>query len=123
MEELRSRLPSCYHQFQKLFKPRIAVELPMHSSYNHAINLLPGTAPPWGPVYSLSKIELTALREYLETMLTSGKIRPSTSSVGAPILFVPKPHGRGLWLCVNYQGLNKITKKNRYLLLLMDELR
>ena len=95
----------------------------MHSPYDHAIDLLPGTAPPWGPVYSLSEIELTALREYLETMLASGKIRPSTSSAGALILFVLKPHGRGLRLCVDYQGLNKITMKNRYPLPLMDELR
>ena len=95
----------------------------MHSPYNHAIDLLPETAPPWGPVYSFSETELTALREYLETMRASGKIRPSTSSAGAPILFVPKPHGRGLRLCVDYRGLNKITMKNRYPLPLMDELR
>ena len=56
-------------------------------------------------------------------MLASGKIRPSTSSAGAPILFVPKPHSRGLRLCVDYRGLNKITMKNRYLLPLMDKLR
>ena len=123
VEELRSRLPSCYHQFQKLFEPRTAAELPMHSPYDHAIDLLPGTAPPWGPVYSLSETELTALREYLETMLASGKIRPSTSSAGAPILFVPKPHSRGLRLCVDYQGLNKIIVKNHYLLPLIDKLR
>jgi hypothetical protein len=46
VEELHSRLPSCYHQFQKLFEPRTAAELPKHSPYDHAIDLLPGTAPP-----------------------------------------------------------------------------
>src|SRR5947209_7012407 len=74
-------------------------------------------------VYSLSEIELAALREYLEMMLELGKIRPSMSSAGAPILFIPKPNGRGLRLCVDYRGLNKITMKNRYPLPLMDELR
>src|SRR5439155_21309540 len=39
------------------------------------------------------------------------------------ILFVPKPEGRGLRLCVNYRGLNKITIRNRYPLPLMNELR
>src|SRR5437763_8392420 len=34
-----------------------------------------------------------------------------------------KPHGRGLRLCVDYRGLNKITVKNRYPLPLMDEMR
>src|SRR5947209_16010933 len=74
-------------------------------------------------VYSLSEIELAALREYLEMMLELGKIRPSMSSAGALILFIPKPHDRGLRLCVDYRGLNKITVKNRYPLPLMDELR
>ena len=56
-------------------------------------------------------------------MLDSGKIRPSKSPAGAPILFVPKPHGRGLRLCVDYRGLNRVTIMNRYPLPLMNELR
>jgi len=52
-----------------------------------------------------------------------GKIRPSKSPAVAPILFVPKPHGCGLRLCVDYHGLNKVTIMNRYLLPLMNELR
>src|SRR5204863_3819713 len=64
-----------------------------------------------------------ALREFLDSALKSGKISPSRSPAGAPILFVPKPEGRGLRLCVDYRGLNKITIRNRYPLPLMDELR
>src|SRR6202048_4817365 len=56
-------------------------------------------------------------------MLKTGKIRPSKSPAGSPILLVPKPNGRGLRLCVDYRGLNKITVLNRYPLPLMDELR
>ena len=56
-------------------------------------------------------------------MRTSGKIRPSKSSAGAPILFVPKKEGRGLRLCVDNRGLNKVTILNRYPLPLMNELR
>ena len=51
-----------------------------------------------------------------------GKIRRSYSPIGAPILFVPKPDGT-LGLCGNYQGLNKITIKNKYPVPLMRELR
>jgi len=51
-----------------------------------------------------------------------GKIRRSSSPLGAPILFVPKADGT-LRLCVDYRGLNKITIKNKYLLPLMSELR
>jgi len=55
-------------------------------------------------------------------MIRTGKIRRSSSSTGAPILFVPKPHGRSLRLCVDYRGINRITIPNRYPLPLMQEL-
>src|SRR5437660_764839 len=74
-------------------------------------------------MYPLSELELKALREFLNSALKSDKISPSRSSAGALILFVPKSEGRGLRLCVNYRGLNKIIIRNRYPLPLMDELR
>ena len=52
----------------------------------------------------------------------ASKIKRSTSSAGSPILFVPKPHRRGLRLCVDYRALNRITIPNRYPLPLMHEL-
>jgi hypothetical protein len=55
-------------------------------------------------------------------MLELGKIRVSKSSTAAPIIFVPKANGRGLWLCVDYRGLNKVTIANRYPLPIMSEL-
>jgi len=55
-------------------------------------------------------------------MERTGKIKFSTSPAGSPILFVPKPQGRGLRLCVDYRALNRITIPNRYLVPLMQEL-
>jgi hypothetical protein len=43
------------------------------------------------------------------------------SPAGAPILLVPKKDG-GLRLCVDYRGLNRVTKKNRLALLLISEM-
>ena len=40
-------------------------------------------------------------------------IRPSCSPGGAPVLFVRKKDG-SLRLCVDFRGLNKITKKDHY---------
>jgi len=96
--------------------------LPEHSAYDHEICLKEGEKPPWGPIYPLSEKELEALREYLKKMLKTCKICRSTSSAGAPILFVPKPHGQGLWLCIDYRVINRITVPNRYPLPLMQEL-
>ena len=75
-----------------------------------------------GPIYALSEKELGVLREYLDTMLASGKIRFGKSPAGAPILFVSKKESRGLRLYVEYRGLNKVTIWNRYPLPLMNEL-
>jgi hypothetical protein len=52
-----------------------------------------------------------------------GKIQPSKSLAGAAILFILKAHRKGLEYYLDYQGLNKITILNRYLLILMNELR
>jgi hypothetical protein len=82
-----------------------------------------GTDPSWGPIYALSAVERKALCKYLDEILRMGKIRPSKSLAGVPILFVPKAQGKGLRLCVDCRGLNKITILNRYLLPLMNKLR
>jgi hypothetical protein len=59
------------------------------------------------------KMSLLPIREYLDKNLTKNFIRHSKSPTNAPILFVKKKDG-SLWMCVDYHGLNKITKKNQY---------
>jgi len=93
-----------------------------HRPYDCKIDLKEGSTAPWGPIYPLSETELQTLREWLKEMEKTGKIRRSTSAARSPILFVPKPNGRGLRLCVDYRGLNSITIPNRYPLPLMQEL-
>jgi hypothetical protein len=73
-------------------------------------------------MYPLNETELQALRDYLKEMLELGKIHPSKFPAAVPIIFVPKAHGRGLKLCVDYRGLNKVTIANRYPLPIMSEL-
>jgi len=71
-----------------------------------------GNRTPWGPIYALSDEELSVLKEYIKEMLDQGKICASMSLGGEPILFVPKPHGRGLPLCVLYRSLNSVPYRN-----------
>ena len=66
-------------------------------------------------------MELKTLKAYIETNLANGFIRESKSPAGAPILFDQKSNG-SLRLCVDYQGLNNLTIKNRYPLPLIGEL-
>ena len=120
--EMLKDVPWQYWDYQTVLIGQYRDELPPQRSFDHAVDMVEGKEPPWGPIYALSEKELEVLRTYLDDMLRSGKIRPSKSSAGAPILFVPKKEGRGLHLCVNYRGLNKVTMLNRYLLPLMNDL-
>ena len=58
------------------------------------------------------------LKAYIKTNLPNGFTRPSKSAAGAPILF-NRESDSFLRLCVNYQGLNNLTIKNWYPLLLI----
>ena len=115
-------IPREYEDYFHLFSEKTAAKLPPQRSFNHAIDVIEGKQPPFGPIYSLSQKELEVLREYLDRMIAQGKIQPSKSPAGAPILFVPKPNGK-LRLCIDYRALNNVTIKNRYPLPLMNELR
>ena len=76
--------------------------------------------PPYGPLYEMSREEILVLRETLADLLDKGWILASASPASSPVLFAKKPSG-GLRLCVDYRGLNSITKKDRYPLPLIRE--
>ncbi|XP_073295882.1 uncharacterized protein [Primulina huaijiensis] len=65
--------------------------------------------------------ELKELKEQLQELLDKKQIRPSASPWGAPLLFVKKKD-RSMRLCIDYRELNKITIKNKYPLLRIDDL-
>ncbi|OBS16093.1 hypothetical protein FPOA_27763 [Fusarium poae] len=113
-------LPEELREFQDVFSPKEAEKLPPHRSGDHHIELTPGGKLPFGPLYGMSRNELTALREWLDENLRKGFIRPSSSPVASPVLFVKKPGG-GLRFCVDYRALNNITVKDRYPLPLIKE--
>ena len=115
-------IPPEHHQHKKLFLPEIAEKLAGRRTFDHAIDLVPGAVPPWGPIYPMSAHKLDLLDQYLKKMLKQGKISESKSPAGAPILFVAKPD-RSMRLSVDYRQLNKITIAKKYLLPLMTELR
>jgi len=119
--ELLKTIPPEYHDFLDVFSKRKAETLPEHRPYDLKINLVDDAMPPLGPIYSLSEAEQIALREYIAENLSNGFIKQSTSPCGAPILFVKKKDG-SLRLCVDYRGLNRVTRKDRYPLPLIPDL-
>ena len=116
-------VPQEYMKWKRLFiEPKGKEALPKRQPWDHQITLMEGKLPTFGPIYQLSETELEVLRDYLKVNLAKGFIRPSSSSAGYPILFVPKKNGK-LRLYVDYRKLNDITIKNRYPLPNADELR
>jgi len=121
-EDIKIKILPQYRDYAHIFCQEKINALPQHSKYDHCIDLIPEARLPDRPIYPLSKKELDGLWDYIRDMEDHGKIRRSSSPIGAPILFVLKPDGT-LRLCVDYRGLNKITIKSKYLLPLMSELR
>ena len=118
--DVRTLIPEEYHDLLSLFTKEAADNLPPHRYVDHAIELEEGAKPPFGPLYNMSQLELEALQDYLKENLSKGFIRASKSSAASPVLFAKKADG-SLRFCVDYRGLNAITKKNRYPLPLIDE--
>src|SRR5258705_979180 len=110
-----------YHKFHDVFSGEKAGTLAPHRPYDLQINVEEGTKPIHGPIYSLSLLELVALREFLKEHTRNGFICPSKSPWGSPILFVKKKDG-SLHLCIDFHALNRVTEKDCYPLPLILDL-
>ena len=69
----------------------------------------------------MSRAQLTVLREWLKENLRKGFICPSSLPASSPVLFVSKLDS-SLQLCIDYCGLNGVSEKDQYLLLLTKEM-
>jgi len=114
-------VPPEYRNYADVFSKAKASELPLHRDYDLKIDLEEDTSPPLGTLYSLSLVELSALWTFINENLNTGFIHPTASSHAALVLFVKKKDG-SLRLCVDFRGLNKITKKDCYPLPLISDL-
>ncbi|GKA06742.1 putative reverse transcriptase domain-containing protein [Tanacetum coccineum] len=95
--------------------------LPPTRKVEFQIDLIPGAAPVARAPYRLAHSEMKELSEQLKELSDKGFIKPSSSPWGAPVLFVKKKDG-SFQMCIDYRELNKMTVKNRYPLLWIDDL-
>ncbi|GJX71334.1 putative reverse transcriptase domain-containing protein [Tanacetum coccineum] len=108
------------HDFLDVF-PEDLPGLPPTRQVEFQIDLIPGAAPVARAPYRLAPSEMKELSEQLKELSDKGFIRPSSSPWGAPVLFVKKKDG-SFRMCIDYRELNKLTVKNRYPLLRIDDL-
>nr|GEU62574.1 putative reverse transcriptase domain-containing protein [Tanacetum cinerariifolium] len=99
--------------FPEVF-PEDLPAIPPTRQVEFQIDLIPGTAPVARAPYRLAPSEMKELPDQLKELADEGFIRPSSSPWGALILLVKKDGS--FWMCIDYQELNKLTMKNRYLL-------
>ncbi|GJT49355.1 putative reverse transcriptase domain-containing protein [Tanacetum coccineum] len=85
------------------------------------IELIPGAILVKKSPYRLTPFEMEELSDQLKELQDKGFIRPSSSPWGASILFVKKKVS-SFRMCIDYRELNKLTIKNRYPLLRIDDM-
>lgn len=120
LADVRSKLPSEYHDYLDVFDRAKANEMPPHRASDHKIELLGDARPPQSRAYKMSEYKLAKVKAYLDENLAKGYITPSKASYSSPVLFALKTNG-DLRFCVDYRKLNALTKRNRYPLPLIEE--
>ena len=95
--------------------------LPPDREVEFTIDLIPSTESIYIPPYWMAPVELRELKAQLEELFSKVFIRPSISPWGAPVLLMKKKDG-SLRLYIDYRQLNRVTIRNQYPLLRIDEL-
>ncbi|GJT88599.1 putative reverse transcriptase domain-containing protein [Tanacetum coccineum] len=95
--------------------------LPPTRQVEFQINLVASAAPVARSPYRLAPSEMQELSAQLQELSVKGFIRPISSPWGALVLFVKKKDGL-FRMCIDYRELNKLTVKNRYPLIRIDDL-
>jgi hypothetical protein len=71
-------------------------------------------------LYNQTNKELKALKDYLENNLKKRFIENNSVDFVSLVLFVKKPN-KSLCFCINFRKFNKITKKDQYLIPLIEK--
>jgi hypothetical protein len=114
-------VPMTLHKYADVFSETAFDSLPERCKWDHAIELEREPSPGFRNVYPMTLTEQTEMDAFLEEALATGRIRQSKSPLGAPVFFIKKKDGK-LRFIQDYRALNAITRKNRYLLPLIDNL-
>jgi DNA-binding transcriptional MerR regulator len=101
--------------------PEDLLGMPPNRDIEFIIDLLPGMPPISKRSYRMPVNELAELKKQIAELQSKGFILPSSSPLGAPVLFIEKKDGTQ-WMCVDYRSLNEVTIKNKYPLPRIEDL-
>ncbi len=120
LKKLKKKLSIVYHDFLNVFDREKTIQLPSHRSYDYKIELEDENQSSRSWLYLMSSHKLQKIKKYLEENLKKKFITFSKASFASLILFIEKKDD-SLCFCVNYRKLNALIKRNRYSILLIDE--
>ncbi len=120
LEDIKVKLSSKYQNFLDVFDWVQANKPSSHRSYDHKIKLTSDVTSFYYWAYWMFLYKLQKVKKYLNKNLFKEFIISSKASYFSLILFILKAN-KDLWFCVDYQKLNAIIKRNRYSLLLINE--
>lgn len=118
--ETQKSLKDLLNQYSDVFPDDLPMELPKHP-VEHRIEVDPSAKIPCKRPYRTSIQDDEVIRTTLDYLLEHGLIGASCSPYASPVLVVPKPDGTKRF-CIDYRGLNSITKLDRYPIPRIDDL-
>ncbi len=121
LKDIKAKLSSKYHKFLNVFDRAQSNKLLSHYFYNHKIELINDSIFFHYWVYWMFSVKLLKVKKYLNKNLLKKFITFSQILYFSFVLFTLKAN-KNLQFCVNYQKLNVIFKRNKYSLLLIDEI-
>ncbi len=120
LNELKKKLLIVYHDFLNVFDREKITQLSLHWSYDHKIELENESQSSRSWLYFMLSHKLQKIKKYLKENLKKKFITLSKAFFASSILFVEKKDD-SFRFCVNYWKLNALIKRNRYSILLIDE--
>jgi hypothetical protein len=114
-------VPTSLHAYANIFSETAFDSLPERRKWDHTIELEHEPSPGFRKVYPMTLMEQMEMDTSLEEALATGHIRQSKSPLRALVFFIKKKDGK-LRFVQDYRALNAITRKNRYLLPLINDL-
>ncbi len=120
LNELKKKLLIVYHDFLNVFDREKTTQLLSHRLYDHKIELKEESQSSRSQLYLMLSYKLQKVKEYLEENLKKKFITFNKASFASLILFVKKKNN-SLRFCMNCWKLNALIKRDRYSILLIDE--
>ncbi len=120
LEDIKVKLSLKYQNFLNIFDRAQADKLSSHHSYDHKIEFTSDATFSCRWAYWMSFWKLQKVKKYLNENFFKEFITSSKASYFSFVLFALEAN-EDLRFCVDYWKLNAIIKRNRYFLLLINE--